>query len=89
MKNSIVYYVFLYNKKRTNNVIINVNTPEYINALYTKSFSNCSNMDGSSSNIYWDYKLNGIRLKNITDTNATCDLNFTQISNPTLLSTQS
>ena len=69
-------------------VIINVNTPEYINALYTKSFSNCSNLDGSSSNINWDYKLNGIRLKNITDTNATCDLDFTQISNPTLLSTK-
>ena len=69
-------------------VTINVATPEYINALYTKSFSNCSNMDGSSSNLYWDYKLNGIRLKNITDTNATCDLNFTQISNPTLLSTK-
>ena len=69
-------------------IIVNVATPEYINALYTKSFSNCSNLDGSSSNINWDYKLNGIRLKNITDTNATCDLDFTQISNPTLLSTK-
>ncbi|MGN1379733.1 MAG: hypothetical protein ACI4XR_05035 [Bacilli bacterium] len=68
-------------------VIINVATPEYINALYTKSFSNCSNMDGSSSNIYWDYKLNGIRLKNITNINAISNLDFTQISNPTLLST--
>ncbi|MDD5865624.1 MAG: hypothetical protein PUD07_03990 [bacterium] len=69
-------------------VTINVPTPEYINALYTKSFSNCSNMDGSSANINWDYKLNGIRLKNITNINARCDLDFTQISNPTLLSTK-
>ena len=66
---------------------INVANLEYINALYTKSFSNCSNMDGSSANINWDYKLNGIRLKNITDTNAKCNLDCTQISNPTLLST--
>ena len=66
-------------------ITVNVETPAYLLSGYTKSITNCDGITGGT----WDYKINGIIIDNISKTNSSCNITFTQKtpSNSELLST--
>ena len=53
---------------------INVANPSYLLGGYTKSITNCDGITGGT----WDYKINGIIIDNISKTNSSCNITFTQ-----------
>ena len=66
-------------------ITVNVETPAYLLSGYTKSITNCDGITGGT----WDYKINGIIIDNISKTNSSCNITFTQKtpSNSELLTT--
>ena len=53
---------------------INVANKDYLLGGYTKSITNCDGITGGT----WDYKINGIIVDNISKTNSSCNITFTQ-----------
>ena len=76
--------VYLYYEE-LHDIKINVANPSYLLGGYTKSITNCDGITGGT----WDYKINGIIIDNISKTNSSCNITFTQKtpSNSELLST--
>lgn len=66
--------VYIYYEEN-HDIKINVSNKDYLLSGYTKSLSNCSGITSS-----WDYKLNGIVVDNISKTNSSCDILFTEKS---------
>ena len=65
--------VYLYYEKLPD-IKINVENPSYLLGGYTKSITNCDGITGGT----WDYKINGIIIDNISKTNSSCNITFTQ-----------
>lgn len=65
--------VYLYYEKLPD-IKINVANPSYLLGGYTKSITNCDGITGGT----WDYKINGIIIDNISKTNSSCNITFTQ-----------
>ena len=65
--------VYLYYEKLPD-IKINVPNPDYLLGGYTKSLTNCDGITGGT----WDYKINGIIIDNISKTNSSCNITFTQ-----------
>ena len=65
--------VYLYYEKIPD-FTINVANPSYLLGGYTKSITNCDGITGGT----WDYKINGIIIDNISKTNSSCNITFTQ-----------
>lgn len=66
--------VYIYYEEN-HDIKINVSNKDYLLSGYTKSLSNCCGIIGS-----WDYKLNGIVVDDISKTNSSCDILFTEKS---------
>lgn len=66
--------VYIYYEEN-HDIKINVSNKDYLLSGYTKSLSNCCGIIGS-----WDYKLNVIVVDNISKTNSSCDILFTEKS---------
>ena len=65
--------VYLYYEE-LHDIKINVANPSYLLGGYTKSITNCDGITGGT----WDYKINGIIIDNISKTNSSCNITFTQ-----------
>lgn len=65
--------VYLYYEE-LHDIKINVSNPSYLLGGYTKSITNCDGITGGT----WDYKINGIIIDNISKTNSSCNITFTQ-----------
>ena len=65
--------VYLYYEE-IHDIKLNVTNPSYLIGGYTKSITNCDGISGGT----WDYKLNGIVIDNISKTNSSCNITFTQ-----------